>query len=165
MCIRDRSKCTGKAPEPPAETPEPEKEKPAGLNPAALVLLLALLGGGGVFAYLKLVKNKPKTKGNDSLDDYDYGEEDSEEWETEDEESGEMCIRDRLFLILSHYHLPMFRQDRQIIISPLGILGIIAVCIRKTGQMRGNARYRFRGKLYCITCKINIIYGNEKMWH
>ena len=46
----------------------------------------SLLGGGGVFAYLKLVKNKPKTKGNDSLDDYDYGEEDSEEWETEDEE-------------------------------------------------------------------------------
>ena len=65
------------------------KEKPAGLNPAAIVLLLALLGGGGVFAYLKLVKNKPKTKGNDSLDDYDYGEEDSEEWETEDEESDE----------------------------------------------------------------------------
>lgn len=59
------------------------------MNPAALVLLLALLGGGGVFAYLKLVKNKPKTKGNDSLDDYDYGEEDSEEWETEGEESEE----------------------------------------------------------------------------
>ena len=85
VCATDMSKCTGKAPEPPAETPEPEKEKPAGLNPAAIVLLLALLGGG-VFAYLKLVKNKPKTKGNDSLDDYDYGEEDSEEWETEDEE-------------------------------------------------------------------------------
>ena len=89
VCVTDKSKCTGKAPEPPAETPEPEKEKPAGLNPAALILLLALLGGGGVFAYLKLVKNKPKTKGNDSLDDYDYGEEDSEEWETEDEESDE----------------------------------------------------------------------------
>ena len=67
VCVTDKSKCTGKAPEPPAETPEPEKEKPAGLNPAALILLLALLGGGGVFAYLKLVKNKPKTKGNDSL--------------------------------------------------------------------------------------------------
>lgn len=89
VCVTDKSKCTGKAPESPAETPEPEKEKPAGLNPAALILLLALLGGGGVFAYLKLVKNKPKTKGNDSLDDYDYGEEDSEEWETEDEESDE----------------------------------------------------------------------------
>ena len=62
------------------------KQAIAGLNPAAIVLLLALLGGCGVFAYLKLVKNKPKTKGNDSLDDYDYGEEDSEEWETEDEE-------------------------------------------------------------------------------
>ena len=86
VCATDMSKCTGKAPEPPAETPEPEKEKPAGLNPAVLILLLALFGGGGVFAYLKLVKNKPKTKGNDSLDDYDYGEEDSEEWETEDEE-------------------------------------------------------------------------------
>ena len=89
VCATDMSKCTGKAPEPPAAIPEPEKEKPAGLNPAAIVLLLALLGGGGVFAYLKLVKNKPKTKGNDSLDDYDYGEEDSEEWETEDEESDE----------------------------------------------------------------------------
>ena len=87
-------KCTGKAPEPPAETPEPEKEKPAGLNPAALILLLALLGGGGVFAYLKLVKNKPKTKGNDSLDDYDYGEEDSEEWETEDEEVLDIDVED-----------------------------------------------------------------------
>ncbi|EFC94362.1 hypothetical protein CLOSTHATH_07465, partial [Hungatella hathewayi DSM 13479] len=49
VCATDKSKCTGKAPEPPAETPEPEKEKPAGLNPAAIVLLLALLGGGGVF--------------------------------------------------------------------------------------------------------------------
>ena len=38
-----------------------------------------------IHIYLKLVKNKPKTKGNDSLDAYDYGEEDSEEWETEEE--------------------------------------------------------------------------------
>ena len=94
VCVTDKSKCTGKAPEPPAETSEPEKEKPAGLNPAALALLLALLGGGGVFAYSKLVKNKPKTKGNDSLDDYDYGEEDSEEWETEDEEVLDIDVED-----------------------------------------------------------------------
>ena len=40
-----------------------------------------------------------------------------------------------LFLVLSHHHLPMLRQDRQVIISPLGILGIITVCIRKTSQM------------------------------
>lgn len=31
----------------------------------------------------------PATTPNDSLDDYDYGEEDSEEWETEEEESDE----------------------------------------------------------------------------
>lgn len=88
VCATDKSKCTGKAPEPPAETSEPEKEM-CRIEPGCDSPLLALLGGGGVFAYLKLVKNKPKTKGNDSLDDYDYGEEDSEEWETEDEESDE----------------------------------------------------------------------------
>ena len=27
VCVTDRSKCTGKAPEPPAETPEPEKKE------------------------------------------------------------------------------------------------------------------------------------------
>lgn len=88
VCATDKSKCTGKAPEPPAETSEPEREA-CRIEPGRDSPLLALLGGGGVFAYLKLVKNKPKTKGNDSLDDYDYGEEDSEEWETEDEESDE----------------------------------------------------------------------------
>jgi len=62
VCVTDKSKCTGKAPEPLTETPEPDKEKPAGLNPAALILLLALLGGGGIFAYLKLVKNGPLCK-------------------------------------------------------------------------------------------------------
>ena len=42
----------------------------------------------------------------------------------------------KLFLfIFAHHHLPMLRQNRQVIISPLGILGVIAVCIRKPGQM------------------------------
>ena len=86
VCATNLSGCTGKAPEPEV-TEEPEKE-PAGLNPALLILVLALLGGGGAFAYFKLVKNKPKTKGNDNLDDYDYGEdeadpEDEEPWEIE----------------------------------------------------------------------------------
>ena len=71
--------------------PEPEEpaQKPAGLNPAILLAVLALMGGGGAFAYFKLVKNKPKTKGNDNLDDYDYGEDDTDQededsWETEE---------------------------------------------------------------------------------
>lgn len=51
--------------------------------------LMALMGGGGAFAYFKLVKSRPKTKGNDNLDDYDYGEDDTDQededsWETEE---------------------------------------------------------------------------------
>ena len=42
---------------------------------------------------LKLVKNKPKTKGNDSLDDYDYGEEDSR--------NGKPKMRSRMSLTLT----------------------------------------------------------------
>lgn len=94
VCAVDKGKCIGKAPEPPMENPEPEKKKPAGPNPAVLILLLVLLGGGGALAYFKLIKNKPKTKGNDSLDDYDYGEDETEiedeTWESEDEESDEL---------------------------------------------------------------------------
>ena len=94
VCATDKSKCTGKAPEPPAETPEPEKEKPAGLNPAALILLLVLaVMGGAAFAYFKFIKGKANHKNSSNPDDYDYedGEElpDEEEIELEDEESGE----------------------------------------------------------------------------
>ena len=93
VCATNMSACTGKEPEPetPEETPEPEEpaQKPAGLNPAILLAVLALMGGGGAFAYFKLVKSRPKTKGNDNLDDYDYGEDDTDQededsWETEE---------------------------------------------------------------------------------
>ena len=93
VCATDMSGCIGKEPEPetPEETAEPEEpvQKPAGLNPALLLAVLALMGGGGALAYFKLVKNKPKTKGSDNLDDYDYGEDDTDQededpWETEE---------------------------------------------------------------------------------
>ena len=75
----------------PGETEPEEPEESGGVNSAVLLGLLALIGGGGAFAYFKLVKNKPKTRGNADLDDYDYGdEEDSDEdeipWESEDED-------------------------------------------------------------------------------
>ena len=95
VCATNMSGCTGKEQESetPAETPEPEEpaQTSAGLNPAVLLVLLALLGGGGTFAYFKFIKNKPKTRGNDNLDDYDYGEEepDAEDAEWESEESDE----------------------------------------------------------------------------
>ena len=92
VCATNMSSCTGKKPEPetPEETPEPEEpaQNATGLNPAILLAVLALMGGGA-FAYFKFIKNKPKTKGSDNLDDYDYGEDDADQededpWETEE---------------------------------------------------------------------------------
>ena len=91
VCATDMSGCMGKEPEPevPEATPAPEEteQEPVGLNPVILLAVLAVLAGA--LAYFKLVKNKPKTKGNDNLDDYDYGEDDTDQededpWETEE---------------------------------------------------------------------------------
>lgn len=93
VCSTDMTGCTGKKPEPPKEPTEPEKKEPAGLNPAVLLLVLAVMGGAA-FAYFKFIKGKANHKNNSNPDDYDYedGEElpDEEETELEDEESGEL---------------------------------------------------------------------------
>ena len=93
VCSTDMTGCTGKKPEPPKEPTEPEKKEPAGLNPAVLLLVLAVMGGAA-FAYFKFIKGKANHKNNSNPDDYDYedGEElpDEEEIELEDEESGEL---------------------------------------------------------------------------
>ena len=92
VCSTDMTGCTGKEPEPPKKPTEPEKKEPAGLNPAVLLLVLAVMGGAA-FAYFKFIKGKANRKNNSNPDDYDYedGEElpDEEEIELEDEESGE----------------------------------------------------------------------------
>ena len=94
VCATDMSSCTGKEPEPetPAEPAEPEKKESAGLNPAVLLLVLAVMGGAA-FTYFKFIKGKANHKNSSNPDDYDYedGEElpDEEEIELEDEESGE----------------------------------------------------------------------------
>ena len=93
VCSTDMTGCTGKKPEPPKEPTEPEKKEPAGLNPAVLLLVLAVMGGAA-FACFKFIKGKANHKNNSNPDDYDYedGEElpDEEEMELEDEESGEL---------------------------------------------------------------------------
>ena len=93
VCAVNMAECTGQEPEPtpaPETDPEPEQE-PAGLNPAMLLVVLAALGGIGALVYFKFIKQKPKTKGSDNLDDYDYGEDEElpedETWETEPEDA------------------------------------------------------------------------------
>ena len=83
VCAVNMTECVGPEPEPePEPTPEPVEEpaeESVGLNPALLLMVLLVLGGGGAFAYFKLVKGrKASTKGPDDLDDYDYGEDDEE---------------------------------------------------------------------------------------
>lgn len=93
VCSTDMTGCTGKEPEPPKEPTEPEKKEPAGLNPAVLLLVLAVMGGAA-FAYFKFIKGKANHKNSSNPDDYNYedGEElpDEEEMELEDEESDEL---------------------------------------------------------------------------
>lgn len=84
VCATDMTKCTGKEAQPEqTETPdEPEPETPEkkGGGNIALVILLLLAGGGGAAYYFLKVKGKakPKTKGNDDLNEYEYGVEDEE---------------------------------------------------------------------------------------
>ena len=83
VCAVNMTECVGPEPEPePEPTPEPVEEpaeESVGLNPAVLLVVLLVLGGGGAFAYFKLVKGKKaSTRGPDDLDDYDYGEDDEE---------------------------------------------------------------------------------------
>lgn len=83
VCAVNMTECVGPEPEPePEPTPEPVEEpaeESVGLNPAVLLVVLLVVGGGGTFAYFKLVKGKKaSTKGPDDLDDYDYGEDDEE---------------------------------------------------------------------------------------
>lgn len=92
VCRSNMTECVGRVPvtepEPTVEPTEP-LEEPKSSNPMGVILLLALLGGGGYFAYIKFFKDKPSTKGNADLDDYDYGDEDEEDipWEREDDEA------------------------------------------------------------------------------
>lgn len=97
VCATDMTGCTGKEPEPeaPEETAQPEEPaQAAGLNPLILLVVLAVLGGVGALAYFKFIRNKPKTKGSDDLDGYDYGEDEEElpedeAWETEESDAAD----------------------------------------------------------------------------
>ena len=54
-----------------------------------MILLALALAGGGAFYYIKFIKNKPKTKGDTDLDDYDYGEDEETAGEEDLDEDAE----------------------------------------------------------------------------
>ena len=91
VCSVNMTECVGKEPGPekpeePAE-PDPEPEKQGGVNGMLAVVLAVALAGGGAVYFLKFKKKKPDTKGSADLEDYDYGDEDEyEDGGAEDEE-------------------------------------------------------------------------------
>lgn len=88
LCAADMSVCVGKEPEPEPETEpeaEPQPEKKGGVNVVSIVSLVVLAGGGAVY-FLKFRKKKPDVKGQDDLDDYDYGDEEEQD---EDEQEND----------------------------------------------------------------------------
>ena len=85
VCRTDLSECTGEKPEPtpePTEAPvaEPQKDS-SSFNAAALlpIALIAVLGAGGAYYFLKVRKRKPDTSGATDLDDYAFPDDDEDE--------------------------------------------------------------------------------------
>lgn len=87
VCKDDLKGCKGMAAEPEPEVKE-DKNPASGI--LAAVLALALIGGGA-FCYVKFLKPKQAVKGGDSLEDFDFEEEeygDGPEPDTENAEGG-----------------------------------------------------------------------------
>ncbi len=77
VCRTDLNECTGEEPEPtpePTEAPVTEPQEDSSFNTAALlpIALIAVLGAGGAYYFLKIRKRKPDTSGSTDLDDYDF---------------------------------------------------------------------------------------------
>ena len=83
ICAVNMAGCVGKEPEPePEPEVDPEPAKKGGVNAASIVLVILVAGGGAVY-FLKFRKKKPDVRGQDDLDDYDYGSEDEVESEND----------------------------------------------------------------------------------
>ena len=85
VCAANMTECAGKEPvkeqtdtdtEGNKDEQQPEEKKST--NPALIIVLVLALGGGAAYYFLKVKKNQPKTKGNTDLNEYDFGEDDTE---------------------------------------------------------------------------------------
>ena len=83
VCRTDLNECAGAEPEPtpePTEAPVTEPQKDSSFNAAALlpIALIAVLGAGGAYYFLRVRKRKPDTSGATDLDDYDFPDDEDE---------------------------------------------------------------------------------------
>ena len=85
VCSTNMTECTGKEPvqeqndtdtEENKDEQQPKEKKST--NPALIIVLVLALGGGAAYYFLKVKKNQPKTKGSTDLNEYDFGEDDTE---------------------------------------------------------------------------------------
>lgn len=87
ICRTNMSECVGKEPVIEPEPTEPVEDEPVEEEPSVNfmpVLILLIAGaGGGAFYWFKIRKPKEKTAGNNDLDDYDFGQDDDYDEETE----------------------------------------------------------------------------------
>ena len=81
VCKDNLTACVGAAPEAeePAETTEPEEEAGNSMGGLIVFLTVLLIGGGAALYFFKFKKPKADTKGNDDLDEYDFGEDEDDE--------------------------------------------------------------------------------------
>lgn len=89
VCKDNLTACVGAAPEAeePAETTEPEEEAGNSMGGLIVFLVVLLIGGGAALYFFKFKKPKADTKGNDDLDEYDFGEDEDDD---EDEPAPEV---------------------------------------------------------------------------
>ena len=89
VCKDNLTACVGAAPvaEEPAEPTEPEEEAGNSMGGLIVFLVVLLIGGGAALYFFKFKKPKADTKGNDDLDEYDFGEDEDDD---EDEPAPEV---------------------------------------------------------------------------
>ena len=80
VCKDNLTACVGAAPEAeePAEPTEPEEEAGNSMGGLIVFLVVLLIGGGAALYFFKFKKPKADTKGNDDLDEYDFGEDEDD---------------------------------------------------------------------------------------
>ena len=91
VCKDNLTACVGAAPEAeePAEPTAPEEEAGNSMGGLIVFLVVLLIGGGAALYFFKFKKPKADTKGNDDLDEYDFGEDEDDD----EDDTGEVEAR------------------------------------------------------------------------